>query len=384
MLTTGAPPSGEGLAIVHDYLTQYGGAEKVLEALHELWPAAPIFTTFYNAPLMRSLGFRVAPAAVHPLLPDRILWRGGSTKLWTPLLPELFRRLNLQRYHTVISSTSFAAHHVRVATGAAHIAYVHSPPRFLYGLSTELDHARLRARVPGIGVLYAHMRRRDQEAGRRVTAFVANSGVVRQRIARAYGRAATVIYPPVDTAAFALDAPVPRPEYFLTWSRLVASKRIDIIVDAATSGGFPLVVAGSGPDEARLRARAGTNVRFMGRVDLATLRTLLAGARAVVFAAEEDFGIVPLEAMAAGKPVIAYGAGGARETIVPGVTGELFPEQTAGALLQAFASFDPARYDRDACTRRARRFARGIFRRRMRKFVRSLTLDGVATSARIE
>ena len=267
---------------------------------------------------------------------------GRAAKTWTPFYPLVFRRLDLRGFHTVISSTSFAAHHVRVAPGARHIAYCHSPPRFLYGLTTEVDHARLRTRVPGMAALYRLLRRLDQQAAHDVTIFVANSEVVRQRIQDFYGRSAMVIYPPVDTQAFASTRPAAGSDYFLTWSRLVASKRIDVIIEAATRGRVPLVVAGEGPQERQLRAIAGPTVRFVGRPSRSMLLGLLERCRAVVFAAEEDFGIVPVEAMAAGKPVIVFGSGGARETVVQGLTGEWFASQSAEALLPVLRSLSRA------------------------------------------
>ncbi|HWE61205.1 MAG TPA: glycosyltransferase [Chloroflexota bacterium] len=384
-MTSRAATSGPGrVALVHDYLTQYGGAEAVLEALHALWPGAPVFTTLYDAPLMRRLGFRVPSSAIYPLLPRAFRLPGRAAKVWTPIYPLVFRRLDLGGFDTVISSTSFAAHQVQVPPGAVHVAYCHSPPRFLYGLSSEVDHARLRARVPGLGAAYRLLRELDRQAARRVTAFVANSEVVRRRILRFYGRDARVIYPPVPTRAFAgarLDAGA---DYFFTWSRLVASKRIDIIVEAANRGRLPLLVAGDGPEEARLRAMAGPTVAFAGRPARATLLRLIERCRAVVFAAEEDFGMVPVEAMAAGKPVVAYGAGGARETVVPGVTGEWFPVQTPEALLSALRAFDPRRYDPLQCRSRAAAFDQDMFMEHMARFVEAVSRHGVATSGRFE
>lgn len=356
-------------AIVHDYLLQYGGAEKVLEALHALWPQAPIYTTFYDRRRMARLGLRIAPEAVRPLLPGWLPHRGRAAKLWTLSYPPVWQSLNLQGYDLVISSSSFAAHQVRVAPGALHLCYCHSPPRFLYGLATDVDHDRLRRALPLLGPAYVALRAADRRAARRVSVFIANSREVQGRIERWYGRAASVIYPPVDTAAFTALERVPDEGYFLAWGRLVALKRMDLIVEAANAAAVPLVLAGSGPEEGRLRALAGPTVRMLGRVAPADLRRLLQRCRAVVFAAEEDFGIVPVEAMAAGKPVLAYGRGGALESVEPGRTGELFAPQIVTPLRDLLLGFDPARYDPAECRRAAARFDTAIFASRMRALV---------------
>lgn len=358
-----------GMALVHDYLTQYGGAETVLQAMHELWPHAPVFTTFYDADIMARSGLQIPPAQVHPLLPRWVPHGRHTGKLWTPLYPMRFDHLDLRGFQTVLSSSSFSAHHVRVAPGTRHICYCHSPPRFLYGLGGGIDHARLRRSVPYLDSLYNRLRDLDQAAARRVDAFIANSHEVQGRIRRIYGRDATVIYPPVDTAAFGRARTGIEGEYFLTYGRLVASKRMDLIVRGATIAHARLVVAGTGPEERRLRAAAGPSVTFTGYPDRRALVHLLERCSALVFAAEEDFGIVPVEAMAAGKPVIAYGKGGALETVQAGLTGEFFTPQTVDALVAALRAFDPKRYDPACCRARAALFDRGTFAARMRRFV---------------
>lgn len=355
------------VAIVHDYLTQYGGAERVLEELCTLWPHADLYTTFYDHERMARLGFRV-PRRPRPLLPPWLPHHGGWAKPWTPVYPLVWRAFDARRYEVVISSTSFAAHQVRVAPGAIHVSYCHSPPRFLHGLTTELDHERIHRLFPLARPLYAAMRKLDQTAAARVTQYVANSGEVRARIERIYGRPAEVVYPPVDTARFA--AAVPRPgEYFLTWGRLVGSKRVDLLIRATALARVPLVIAGSGPEEPRLRALAGPQASFLGRVSDSRRLALLERCRAVLFAAEEDFGMVPVEAMAAGKPVIAYGVGGALETVVAGETGEFFYRQTPEALAELLARWGGARYDPARCRARAAAFDVAVFRRRMREVV---------------
>jgi glycosyltransferase involved in cell wall biosynthesis len=351
------------VAILHDYLTQYGGAERVLEELCAMWPEADLYTTFYDRDRLARLGFRV-PNRIHTILPVWWPHNGRAAKLWTFAYPVAWRLLKLKRYDVVISSTSFAAHHARLPGDTPHISYCHSPPRFLYGLTTELNHAQIRRRVPIAGPIYGVLRALDQKAARRVTIFVANSQEVRARIARVYGRTAELIYPPVDVERFATIIPV-RGEYFLTWGRLVASKRVDLAIRAAALAGVSLIVAGTGPEEARLRALAGSKIRFMGRVSDRERSALLARCRAVLFPAEEDFGLVPVEAMAAGKPVIAYGAGGALESVVAGETGEFFSPAEAEVLAQVLTAWEDDRYRPARCRERAREFDASLFRERM-------------------
>ncbi|MGH2411343.1 MAG: glycosyltransferase, partial [Chloroflexota bacterium] len=352
-------------------------AERVLEELCGLWPNADLYTTFHDRQRMAELGFQV-PTPIRALLPSWLPHGGRLAKWWTFVYPLAWRCLDLNGYNLVISSSSFAAHHARVSQDTPHLSYCHSPPRFLYGLTTELNHRRIRRLVPGVGLLYRWLRRLDQAAARRVTVFVANSSEVQRRIARIYGREAVVIYPPVDTEAFA--AVLSRPgEYFLTWGRLVGSKRVDLLIQGANLAGVPLVVAGTGPAASRLRRLAGPTVRFVGPVTDQERLRLLAACRAVVFAAEEDFGMVPVEAMAGGKPVIAYGAGGALESVIAGETGEFFPERTPEALAAVMTQWDDSRYQPTRCRARAAEFDKGTFRSRMRALGES-SLDSTIAS----
>ena len=356
-----APPR---VAILHDYLVQYGGAERVLEEVCDLWPGADLYTTFHDRRRMAELGFQV-PTPIHALLPSWLPHGGRLAKWWTFVYPLTWRCLNLNGYDLIISSSSFAAHHACVPPNTPHISYCHSPARFLYGLTTELSHERIRRLLPGAGLLYRWLRRLDQAAARSVTVFVANSAEVQRRIARVYGREAVVIYPPVDTKAFAATDPQPG-EYFLTWGRLVGSKRVDLLIQGANLAKVPLVVAGTGPAEARLRRLAGPTVRFAGWVTDQERRRLLERCRAVVVAAEEDFGMVPVEAMAGGKPVLAYGAGGVLESVIAGETGEFFAKKTPRVLAALMAQWDDSRYPPWRCRARAAEFDRDTFRSRMR------------------
>lgn len=368
------------VVITHDYLMQYGGAEKVLESLHQIWPAAPIYTTFYDRSGMRDRGLRIPARAIHALLPTSVPHQGLGAKAWTFLYPALWRSLDLSSFDLVVSSSSFAAHHARARASAVHLCYCHTPARFLYGLPTDLDHDRLRRILPFLPAAYDRLRRLDQAAAARVTAYAANSAEVRDRIARCYGRTAMVIAPPVDTDAFASPPGVERGPYVLAYGRLVASKRFDLAIAAASLAGVPLVIAGEGPEGVALARLAGPTTRFVGWQKPKQLRALIAAAAAVLFPSDEDFGIVPLEAMAAGTPVLAYRHGGALETVVEGVTGEFFAPHTADALGELLARFDGSRYAPEACRERAAEFSHAAFARHIRHLAEDLISGSLASS----
>jgi glycosyltransferase involved in cell wall biosynthesis len=287
-------------------------------------------------------------------------------RLLLPLFPRAIESLDLAAYDLVVSSSHAVAKGVRTRAGQLHVCYCHTPMRYAWDLRDQyLRQRRLAGGLRGVAVnrVLDRLRDWDRRTSDRVTHFIANSAFVQDRIARCYGRTSTVIHPPVDTAFFAPLAPavpVATRNYYFTASRWVPYKRLDLIVDAFRAmPGRRLIVAGDGPDARPLRANAPPNVEFVGHVSRERMRDLLQRARAFVFVALEDFGILPVEAQACGTPVIAFGEGGVRETVVDGRTGCLFAAQAAASLAQAVDRFEssPAAFDPAACAAHAQRFA---------------------------
>lgn len=363
------------VAIVHDWLTGMRGGERVLEALCELYPEADLFS-------LVAFPERLSPALsarpVRTTFVQKLPFVQSRYRYYLPLFPRAVGSLDLSGYDLVLSSSHCVAKGARVREGAIHISYVHTPMRYAWGM---LDHYFVNGRYGAVtrtaaaGALWP-LRIWDRRTAGRVHHFVANSHNVAERIRRCYGRDATVIYPPVETERFRPGGV--REDFYLVVSALVPYKRVDIAVQAANLGGLTLVVAGEGSEMARLKRIAGPSVRFLGRVSDDDLASLYARARALLFAGEEDFGMVPVEAMSAGCPVVAFARGGARETVVDladaaggSPTGILFDAQSPEALLAAVYRFEANRaaFDPAALRAHAQRFDRRVFLREMRAFV---------------
>ena len=350
---------------MHDWLNQIGGAEGVLEALVEMYPAAPIYTSMYWSQAMpqayRSWDIRTS-------FMDRLPLAKRYHQPFLPLYPLAFESFDLAGYDLVISNKSAFCHGVIVPPEALHICYCLTPTRFLWDYHRYVQREGVGRLVRLLLPLFLnYLRVWDRAAADRVDHFVAISQAVRRRIAKYYRRDATVIYPPVDTGKYApADS---HDDYFLIVSRLIPYKRIDLAVRAFNELGLPLVIVGDGRDRRRLEKMAGPNVRFLGRVPEGELRELFSRCRAFIFPGLEDFGIAPVEAQAAGRPVIAYAGGGALETVVEGVTGAFFHQQTPEALIEVVQKFDDKAYDPTAIRRHAQRFDKRVFKRRLREFV---------------
>jgi glycosyltransferase involved in cell wall biosynthesis len=338
-----------GVVLVHDYLTQMGGAERVVADFVRHWPQAEVRTLLYE-PATTFQEFRSVGVHTSVLQP---LAAAVSHRAMFPLMPVAMRTIEVCDAELVISSSSGWAHGVRVPSGTPHVCYCHSPARWLYSGRRFIRRRRAeRALTP----LLAALRRWDRSAARRPTLYVANSRTVKERIAELYGREATVLHPPVDVERFR-PTPIPQDGYLLVLSRLLGYKRIDLAIAAAAAVGRPLVIAGEGPERDRLEQAAGPDVTFVGRVPDEALADLFAGAGALLQCGEEDFGIAVLEANAAGRPAVALGRGGALETIRPGETGVLFDQPGVDAVAEAVRTALERRWQPELLALHAHAFA---------------------------
>ena len=356
--------SDRNVALVHDWLNQMGGAEDVLETMVGMFPGSPIYTSMYWREGMPS-AYRAWP--VQTTWMDRLPGIYRHHQPYLPLYPLAFSGLDLSDYDLILSNKSGFCHGVR--TGAAsHVCYCLAPTRYVWDFESYAAREALPAALKtALRPVIASLRRWDYQAAQRVDRFVAISREIQSRIRRHYGREAAVIHPPVDTERFRPSSE--REDYYLIVSRLIPYKRIDLAVRAFNQLGRPLVIAGGGRDREALEALAGPTVTFLGYVPDEELPGLYARCRAYVLPGVEDFCIAPVEAQAAGRPVIAYGAGGALDTVIEGETGLFFRRQTPEALAEAVRAFDPDAIDPDACSANADRFDVAVFRDKLSRFI---------------
>jgi glycosyltransferase involved in cell wall biosynthesis len=352
------------VALVHDFLLDVRGAERVFEAICRVWPDADVFTAVYDEAGTEG---RFAHRRIHTSFLQRARPTAGTFRALLPLYPYAVEAFDLREYDLVISSSSAWAHGVIVDEQAVHVCYCHNPFRYAWNAreGTLADHGPvMRA---GLRVLFNRWRQWDWIAAQRVDRYAANSETTQRRIKRYYGRDATVLHPPIDLARFAPGKPVG--DYHLVVSELMPHKRINVAIDAFNRLRRPLVVVGDGPDARRLRRMAGPTIRFEGRVPDARVAELLESCRALVVTATEEFGIAAVEAQAAGRPVVALAEGGARETVQDGETGILYSPDDPGALASAIAGFDALAVDSEACVANAARFGTDRFRDGLRGVV---------------
>jgi glycosyltransferase involved in cell wall biosynthesis len=359
--------AGLRVALVHDYLFEQGGAENVVEVFCELFPNAPLFTSIWDH---ATVSPAFATRDVRTSFMQKLIRRKRYAKALLPLYPLAFEQFDFAGFDLVLSSSSGFAKDIRPGARAVHVCYCHTPARFLWDFGNYL-------KVGGVGLmgklaqpLIGPLRWWDRHTVARVDTFVANSRNTAARIQRIYGRASTVIYPPIDLRQWYISETVE--DYYLVVSRLLPYKRIDIVIEAFNRLGKPLVIVGAGPDMRRLQYMAGAQVHFLGRVPRERLHQLYARAAALILPGAEDLGLTALEAQASGRPVIAYGAGGALETVVDGVTGRFFTEQTATSLLATLAQFNPAGYDPQQLRRHAAAFDKGAFKQRIAALIAQL------------
>lgn len=359
------------VALVQDWLTVEGGAERVALELLRLLPRSDVHTSFFDP---RLFGSAIDATRVRTWPLQRVF--GGTKRFrpFLPLYPSYFSRLDLTQYELVVSASVAFTHAVRTAPSAIHVSYVYTPMRYAWDLDTYLEGSSLPlpARIAARS-LRPLLQRWDRATADRPDVLVAISEVVRGRIRRLWGRDAEVIYPPVDTAAIPLST---RDDGFLlVASRMLAYRRLDLAIEAATRTGRELIVVGDGPERARLEALAGPTVRFPGWLDRGSLLDLFARCHAYVVPGIEDFGLAPVEAMSAGKPVIAFRGGGAAETVLDGETGVLFDRQDPESLAAAFERFDALAFSREAIRMRATQFDTSVFMARWRELLARLGVD---------
>lgn len=350
------------VALVHDYLNQRGGAERVFAHMARAYPDAPVYTALHDP---RATADLIDPKRVRVSYLNAIPGANRYFRYLAPLYPRAFESFDFSDFDTIVSSTTAWTKGIRVPPGAVHVCYVNTVSRFAFANDEYVGAVTRRLAEPVFHRLVAW----DKRAAQLPTRLIANSRNVAARIERYYGRESTVLHCPVDLGRFSAGAG--EGNYFIVASRLLRYKRIELAIRAAAIANVALVVAGTGPDERRLRALAAESpwVRMAGYVDDAEMNRLFGNARAAIVPGEEDFGLVPLEAAATGRPAIAFRAGGALETIVEGRTGEFFDEPTAQALAEVMRSFDPGRYDSVALRAHAEKFSPERFIERLRAIV---------------
>lgn len=351
------------IALVHEFLNQLGGAERVLQNFLDIWPEAEVHVILYNREKTQG-EFEKYKKKVSYL--NTIFWARKHPRLLLPLMTGAVESFRFDDYDLVLSDSSSFAKGIK--TDKLHICYCHTPTRFLWLEPEYLDNQKYPKFLKLLGKLFLPLLKKwDYKVAQRPNFFIANSLNVQHRIKKYYNRESIVIWPPVDTQKFYPDGQ--KQDYFFTASRLEPYKKIDMVIKAFNDLGKPLKVAGTGTDLDRLKVMAKSNIEFLGRISDEELRKRYSEARAFIFPAEEDAGIMPLEAQACGTPVIAYGVGGSLETVKPGVTGEFFHEQTIESLKQAVLKFNPSNYQVETLKQHALQFDKTVFQRKIKEFV---------------
>lgn len=356
------------IAFVYDWVNKFGGAERILLALREIWPDAPLFTSVYNP--------KTAPwaeiFAVRPSFLQNFPRAKTHHEFYPWLQPLAFESFQFDDFEVVISITSSFAKGIITKPKTAHICYCLTPTRFLWsGYGEYFSSPLLRSlTIPVV----AYLRLWDQVAGVRPDEYLAISQTVRRRIKKYYGRESFVIYPPVDIEKFQLPnfSSSVSNNYFLLVSRLERYKRVDLAIEAFNYLGLPLKIIGRGREERHLKRMARENIEFLGNLTDEELVGYYQGCQALIFPQEEDLGLVAIEAQACGKPVIAYRGGGALETVQEGITGEFFSPQTSMALAEKILSFQKEKFNPKRCRENAERFGKEIFKKKFKSFIENV------------
>ncbi len=353
------------VALVHDYLREYGGAERVLEALHEIWPEAPVYVAYYNSAALGSQGRALQGWDIRSSWLQKIPFANKLVSPFRILAPMIFESFDLSEYDLVISSCNvYFSKAVITKPEALHISYIHTPPRYLYGYTTSFNYKKHWWTRVGGELINHFLRLYDFEVSQRPDILVANSKNVQARIKKFYRRDSVIIYPPVDIK---IKNKKDKKDYFLTVGRLVRGKGIEIIIETCTKLNLLLKVVGQGPELVNLKHAS--NIEFMGQVSDEELARLYAGAKATIVASEdEDFGIVPVESMACGTPVIAPKSGGYLETIIDNKTGILYE---TGHLVEALKKFQVLSFESQVCRKQAEKFSKDRFKKEVLELCRN-------------
>ncbi len=352
------------IAIIHDWLTNMGGAERVILAFHDIFPDAPIYTTVYNPDKLpeefRKMDIRTSFIQKFPKAKTKY-------NMYLPFMPTAFEQFDLSEYDVVLSSSSSCAKGVITRPDTLHICYCHTPMRYAWDFYNEYKESAPKWQKRFIPYLMNYIRMWDRLSADRVDYFIANSNAVAKRIKKYYRKDSVVINPPVNAEFY---NPIDEDgDYFLIVSRLVEYKRIDIAVEAFNDLGLPLIIIGDGPEKEKLQKMAKNNIKFLGRIPDEEVRKYYAKCRAFIFPGEEDFGITPLEAQASGRPVIAFGKGGVLDSVIEGVTGIFFKEQNKESLKEAIIKFKDMKFDKNAIRKHAEKFDINVFKQRIYDFV---------------
>lgn len=359
------------IALVHDYFTQLGGAEQVAMQLYNLLPDADLLTTV-ALPDRMPAALKHAPIKTSWM--QRLPYLERYYRQYFLLYPLGIESLDLSEYDLVISSSSGYGKGVKARADALHVCYCHNPMRWAWSFAQYSERERFGgAKRALLSVLVGALQQWDLDASREPDHFIANSKTVAERILKTYGRHAEVIHPPVDVDRFAPSQE--RDPYYLILSRLVSYKRIDLAIEACNRLGRELLIIGNGPDRERLASMAGPSIHFAGRLSDPQVEHHAARCRAVIFPGEEDFGLVPLEVAAAGRPAIAYYGGGAKETVEDGVTGVFFHEATSESLVSAMQRLEELDWSSAVLRRHAEKFSVEAFEARLRSFLSRLGVN---------
>ncbi|TXK83701.1 glycosyltransferase [Paenibacillus sp. N3.4] len=345
------------IAIAHDYLVQMGGAERVVEVFHQMFPNAPIYTTMFKS---NGLLDELRDADIRASWMQKMPGGQNHFKEMLPLYPFAIKDFDFSEFDIVLSSSSAFMKSIQVPKETFHLCYCHTPMRFAWDYDTYMERQSKSSVMKRLLKIYIdRLKHWDQKTSVNVNQFIANSSVVKKRIRNYYQRDADIIFPPINTSRFHSTTSIEN--YYLVVSRLVSYKRIDLAVEAFNRNGLPLYIVGEGPDMVRLKQMAKGNVRFLGRLDDKAVTKMMAECRALIFPGEEDFGITPLEANAAGRPVVAYQAGGALDTIVPLVNGVFFKRQEVDDLLGAIDEVESHAWDVGKIMNHANKFDEKAF-----------------------